>query len=283
MSTSVSTPEPAFAGKRALLVADFRKEWIELIAALQQDGMSFEMVGTDALNSAAAASAERNDTVAIVDFWGDTARGLAAVSAFRRLAERVPLIAVVQNPSLDLARRLRQASVFFLALDPVCADELRSVLHDAYESLRRGGAQPTQLRTRPTILIIDDDADFRASTRAVLEGEGFAVACACDGKEGVEKLKETTPDLVILDVVMEHDWAGYEVNWALKYGEDLERSRQVPILMVSSLPLDPASRFGSATEAPMVTPDSYVTKPIDIPRFLESVRGLLRIPAEQRR
>ena len=164
---------------------------------------------------------------------------MAAVKAFRRAAERMPVIAVVQNPPLDQVRRLRQAGVFFLALDPVSADELRTALRDAYDSIRLGRANPTQVVARPGILIIDDDADFRASTQALLEAEGFAVSCARDGKEGVAKIKAAAPDLIVLDVMMEHDWAGYEVNWAVKYGDDLAGSRHVPILMISSVPLDP--------------------------------------------
>ena len=69
MSDTIRT-EPSFQGKRALLVADFRKEWIPLMSALQRDGIELEMVGTETLNAAAAACAERDDTVAIVDFWG---------------------------------------------------------------------------------------------------------------------------------------------------------------------------------------------------------------------
>ena len=280
MASTVRTPEPLFRVTRALIVADFRKEWIALSSALQQDGIDFEMVGTEALNTAAASCAERDDTVAIVDFWGDATRGMAAVAAFRRAAERVPVIVIVQSPPLDLVRRLHQSGVFFVALDPVSPDELRTVLRDAYDSVRRGSAQPAQLVARPNILIIDDDADFRASTQALLESEGFAVTCARDGREGVAAIKRTPPDLIVLDVMMEHDWAGYEVNWAVKYGDELSGSRSVPILMVSSVPLDPATRFGLATEAPMVTPDSYLTKPLDVPRFLETVRGLLRIPTQ---
>jgi hypothetical protein len=46
-------------------------------------------------------------------------------------------------------------------------------------------------------------------------------------------------------------------------------------VMVSSIPLDPATRFSSAGELPMVTPNVYLTKPLDIPRFLAEIGALL--------
>jgi CheY-like chemotaxis protein len=82
---------------------------------------------------------------------------------------------------------------------------------------------------------------------------------------------------VVLDVMMEHDFAGYEVTQVLRFQDDPGNVRPVPILMVSSIELDPATRFSRATEAPMIQPDIYLTKPLDIPRFLESVSSLLGV------
>jgi DNA-binding response OmpR family regulator len=129
------------------------------------------------------------------------------------------------------------------------------------------------------ILIVDDDQDFCASLTALLTAQGFAVSVAHNGKEGLNQAMAQPPDLIVLDIMMEHSWAGYEVNQAIKFAPGNEAMRNVPILMVSSVPIDPASRFAHATEAEMVTPDLYLTKPIDIPRFLEAVRSLVSRPA----
>jgi hypothetical protein len=45
--------------------------------------------------------------------------------------------------------------------------------------------------------------------------------------------------------------------------------------MVSSVPVDPATRFSLAAEVGMVTANAYLTKPLDIPRFLELLRTFL--------
>ena len=52
------------------------------------------------------------------------------------------------------------------------------------------------------ILLIDDDDDFRETSRFVLESAGFDVSQASNPEEGVEKVRTERPDLVILDVVM---------------------------------------------------------------------------------
>lgn len=129
------------------------------------------------------------------------------------------------------------------------------------------------------ILLVDDDDDFRTAVQALLQAQGFEVACARSGREGLQRIRERRPDLIVLDVMMEHDFAGYEVTSSLRFSEDPGTTRPVPILMVSSIELDPATRFSRAVEAPMIQPDEYLTKPLDIPRFLETVASLLGLAA----
>ena len=127
------------------------------------------------------------------------------------------------------------------------------------------------------ILIVDDDDDFRAAVLELLQAQGFEVACARSGREALQRITEGRPDLVVLDVMMENDFAGYEVTQCLRFSEDPVTTRPGPILMVSSIELDPATRFSRAVEAPMIQPDVYLTKPLDIPRFLENVASLLGV------
>jgi len=125
------------------------------------------------------------------------------------------------------------------------------------------------------ILIIDDDLDFRASVTAVLEAQGYAVAGAASAREGLSTIAAEPPDLIILDIIMEHDSAGYEVNQAIKFRDEFAPSQDIPILMVSSIPLDPATRFDRAAEVGMITPDCYMTKPLNMNEFVNQVRIML--------
>ena len=54
---------------------------------------------------------------------------------------------------------------------------------------------------RPTVLIVDDHADFRASARALLDSEGFdVVGEAADGSAALDVVERIRPDIVLLDI-----------------------------------------------------------------------------------
>ena len=125
------------------------------------------------------------------------------------------------------------------------------------------------------ILIIDDDDDYRASTRALLETEGYEVIEATTGLEGLAAARSHRPALIVLDVVMENMGDGYSVNQALKCSEEYRDLRDTPVIMASSVEVDPASLFGWIGDTSPITPDAYLTKPFNIPQFLERVRDLL--------
>lgn len=126
------------------------------------------------------------------------------------------------------------------------------------------------------ILIIDDDEDFRISIRTLLESHDYRVIEAESGKQGLKKIKESQPDLIVLDIMMETIDEGYLLNQIIKFQKDYEDYKNMPILMVSSIQQDPLSRFPKAAgEVEMIMPDYYLTKPVDVPKFLDMVKKLL--------
>ncbi|MBN1351526.1 response regulator [candidate division KSB1 bacterium] len=127
------------------------------------------------------------------------------------------------------------------------------------------------------ILIIDDDEDFRISIRTLLESQNYVVIEAESGKKGLQKLKQEKPDLIVLDIMMETIDEGYSLNQVVKFQKDYKDYKDIPILMVSSIQEDPLSRFPKAMgQVDMITPDQYMTKPVDIPKFLELVKKLIQ-------
>ncbi len=120
--------------------------------------------------------------------------------------------------------------------------------------------------------MIDDDPDYRASVRCLLESEGFTVSEASSGDEGLRLLAQDPPDAIILDVMMRCCCEGYGVTQAIKFREEFAGYRDIPIIMASSIEQSPDELFPMASEVGMIRPDYYVTKPLDIPRFLDVVR-----------
>jgi CheY-like chemotaxis protein len=118
------------------------------------------------------------------------------------------------------------------------------------------------------VLIIDDDEDFRASVRSVLEAEGYTVTTASTGRSGLDAVRQERPDLIVLDVMMESTTEGYAVSHAVKFGPE---ATDIPIIMVSSIEASPDELFPRSDEVALIRPDHYLTKPLDIPRFLQLV------------
>lgn len=127
----------------------------------------------------------------------------------------------------------------------------------------------------PTVLIIDDDEDYRASTRTLLEGEGYDVIEAAGGRQGLQAVREHRPNLVVLDVMMESIGEGYSVNQAIKFHPEYRDIGPIPIIMVSSVEMDPAGLYDWIGDTSRITPDAYLAKPLDIPEFLACVKRLL--------
>lgn len=65
-----------------------------------------------------------------------------------------------------------------------------------------GASSPANMRkVRPTVLIVDDHADFRQSARALLEAEGFdVVGEAAGGEDAVAEVERLRPEVVLLDI-----------------------------------------------------------------------------------
>ena len=278
-SSIVTAPaEPVEIAGRAVLVADLDQRWSDIVRTLEAEGIEFDLLFPRTSSSDVVTCAVRENGVLIVDLGREPARGMVIVTKCRQAAPRVPVIVVAENPSLELTRSIRVSGAFYLVLHPATAEEMRGILASAFEALDAQAPGAITCRATRRILVVDDDDDFRASTATLLESFGYDVETAATGRDSLRALKDAPPDLVVLDVMMEHDDAGYEVNEAIKYGEGLDSVRHIPVVMVSSIPEDPSTRFARSEEIDLITPDVYLTKPLDIPRFLTEVRTLLGQP-----
>lgn len=118
------------------------------------------------------------------------------------------------------------------------------------------------------ILIVDDDPDMVEAGRLVLEREGHAVESASNVPQGMKKIEETNPDLLILDVMME------EYDDGLRMARDIRRAgNQVPILMLTSV--NRALGLQIDKDEEMVPVDDFVEKPVDPATLVAKVNNLL--------
>lgn len=114
------------------------------------------------------------------------------------------------------------------------------------------------------VLIVEDEKHIADGLKFNLEAEGFDVATAETGEDGLA-LAEARHDAIVLDVMLP-GISGFEVARILR-----ERSDYTPILMLTALgrPEDVIQGFEAGA-------DDYLPKPFDLDVFLARLRGLLR-------
>lgn len=111
--------------------------------------------------------------------------------------------------------------------------------------------------------MIEDDEDIREGVRILLEGEGYEVLEAKNGREGLKLLSEE-PDLVILDVMM----PGMS---GLKTCEEIRRISYVPVLFLTAKAQESDKLIGL-----MAGGDDYLSKPFSYSELLGRVKALIR-------
>jgi CheY-like chemotaxis protein len=126
------------------------------------------------------------------------------------------------------------------------------------------------------ILMIDDDPDVVMATRIPLEANGHQVYAAGSGQEGLDKLREINPDLIILDVMMDTATEGFHLSLKLRdRSPDAEYAayRNVPILMLTSVHTTTELRF--APDEDYLPVDAFLDKTADPEQVVAKVQELL--------
>ena len=114
------------------------------------------------------------------------------------------------------------------------------------------------------ILIVDDDQEIRELLKEYLTRAGFGVLTASDGVEMYQQLAQSTPELIILDIMMPGD-DGFSLC------QQIRRKSQVPIIMLTAASDEADRVIGLELGA-----DDYIAKPIKPKLLVSKVKGLLR-------
>ena len=118
----------------------------------------------------------------------------------------------------------------------------------------------------PVVLIVDDDERMREYVRVNLEMEGYTVREAGDGEEGLQVLEESTPDLVLLDVMM----PGVDGWEMLRRVQERHGVGTIPVIMFSGKIEEPA-----AAEAAKRGAQGFIGKPFNPQELIDQTKQLL--------
>lgn len=125
-----------------------------------------------------------------------------------------------------------------------------------------------------TILIVEDNHEFRTLLRKILLNAGYKAIEAVNGQEGLEAARKHRPDMVLCDVQMPL-MNGYELVAALRAEPELG---PVPIIMISV-----QSKVDEVVKGLKVGADDYLTKPFDPDEVIARVGSLFRQSGREER
>jgi two-component system phosphate regulon response regulator PhoB len=129
------------------------------------------------------------------------------------------------------------------------------------------------MSTAPRIMIVEDEEPLTLLLRYNLEAEGYDVEAIARGDEAEIRLRETVPDLVLLDWMLP-GLSGIELCRRIRQRAETQR---LPVIMLTARGEESERVRGLATGA-----DDYVVKPFSVPELVARVRALLRRASPER-
>jgi CheY-like chemotaxis protein len=125
-----------------------------------------------------------------------------------------------------------------------------------------------------TILVVDDDKDLVRSVEAFLTARNYTVVTAANGTEARAWLADHRPDLIVLDIMMDHDAEGFNLAFKLKAEEP---TRSIPIVILSGFMSHLESKYSSfefiqSRDWPAA---KFFDKPVKLAELAESIGKLI--------
>ena len=136
------------------------------------------------------------------------------------------------------------------------------------------------MNAKTQILLVDDDEDFLFQHRIQLENAGFAVTTASTRAQAETAIAAFTPDLAILDLMMEQHDDGFVLSHHLK-----RVFPGLPVIMVTAVTSETGLVFdpSSAAERAWVGADALLAKPIRFEQLRREIERVLAGAQQERR
>jgi two-component system alkaline phosphatase synthesis response regulator PhoP len=134
--------------------------------------------------------------------------------------------------------------------------------------------------TQKKLIIIDDDPDYVAGIKSVLETANYSVEVAYNPKDGFKALQTNRYDLLLLDIMMGRGAEGVALARKIRKDPIL---RELPVLIITGLREQIAFLFpGQPVHPHFVETDELLEKPVEPKLLLEKVGALLKLAEEKK-
>lgn len=131
-----------------------------------------------------------------------------------------------------------------------------------------------------TCVIIDDNTDFLFAMETFLSRKGFIVFTAETGEEGVALVFKERPDIVLLDVMMETLFSGFEVCRSIRSHEEV---KDTPIIGISGMNKELDVSYDKWPDWEYFRPNEFMEKPVDREKLLRVIDKVLKKAEENRK
>jgi DNA-binding response OmpR family regulator len=189
-----------------------------------------------------------------------------ALLQIRNVSHKIPVILTTVENAKELEAKARIEGVTYYYVKTFGEKELLIAIKEIFEARKKGGSEMTARAKK--ILVIDDDPDFQEAIKMILEKAGYKVAQAFTKEEGKKKVESDPPDLIILDIMLETETAGFHFLYeVISSGE--KRKTRIPVLSVTSISEKTGFKFSPETDGDYFPADDYLPKPVKPDELLE--------------
>ena len=130
------------------------------------------------------------------------------------------------------------------------------------------------------IVMVDDNTDFLFTMETFLQRNGFEVHTAEDGQQGMDLIRKERPDLILLDIMMETLFSGFEVCKEVRKDDAL---KDTPIIGISGMGEELEIDYKQWPDYDYFRPDAFLDKPVDKPQLLRMIPEVIEKAKKRKR
>jgi len=255
--------------KRILIVDPDSKAAQELSSHFTEEGYDVEM--SDSITTMAERIRDAKFDCVVMDVNLPEMKGYEAVPVLKAIDPEVQVIMTATENTMDLEAKVRKQDIFYYYIKSFDREELMEAIRDVFKKMGKV-KEARKMHKPPNLLVVDDDPNFIAVMKPVLESKGYKVDVAYNRQEAMEKLERFKPDLILLDIMMERITDGFDICYKLKHDPEMKK---IPVLAVSGITGETGFRFSPDTDGEYFEADDYLEKPVKPTALLEHIDKLL--------
>lgn len=257
-------------GSRRILIVDPDREAARESALLFIDE-GYDVETSDSISEMAERIKDAQFDCVIIDVDLPEMPGHKAVSIVKTIDPKIQVIVTAAKNTVELEAEVRKQDIFYYYIKSFDPDELTAAVRDVFKKIGKV-SKARRTNEPPSILVIDDDVNYVTLLKAMLAHKGYDVDAAHNKSEAMRKLKGFTPDLILLDIMMEKLTDGFDICYTLKHDPE---TKKIPVLAVSSITAETGYKF-SPSDGECFEADDYLQKPVEPAALLGRVEKLLR-------